>query len=269
MKCSDIIKILQETAPESCACDWDNPGLLAGRSDKEVKKIYIALDATDEVVDAAIREKADLLLTHHPLIFRPVKKVNDQNFITRRLVRLIQADISLYAMHTNFDAAPEGMAALAAERLDIREIRPLECMGEMKENGTSVPYGIGAVGSLYEPMTVNGLSEKVKKAFDLPFVLVYGPGLMDKEVKRAALCPGSGSSVIEQAVLAGADVLITGDIGHHPGIDAAARGLAVIDGGHYGLEHIFIQHMAEVLREKLKGEAALVLAEPAWPSVLL
>ena len=80
MKCSDIIKILQETAPESCACDWDNPGLLAGRSDKEVKKIYIALDATDEVVDAAIREKADLLLTHHPLIFRPVKKVNDQNF---------------------------------------------------------------------------------------------------------------------------------------------------------------------------------------------
>ena len=67
---------------------------------------------------------------------------------------------------------------------------------------------------------------------------------MEKEVKRAALCPGSGSSVIEQAVLAGADVLITGDIGHHPGIDAAARGLAVIDGGHYGLEHIFIQHMA-------------------------
>ena len=99
---------------------------------------------------------------------------------------------------------------------------------------------------------MNGLAEKVKKAFDLPFVLVYGPGLMDKEVKRAALCPGSGSSVIEQAVLAGADVLITGDIGHHPGIDAAARELAVIDGGHYGLEHIFIQHMAEVLREKLK-----------------
>lgn len=174
MKCSDIIKILQETAPESCACDWDNPGLLAGRSDKEVKKIYIALDATDEVVDAAIREKADLLLTHHPLIFRPVKKVNDQNFITRRLVRLIQADISLYAMHTNFDAAPEGMAALAAERLDIREIRPLECMGEMKENGTSVSYGIGAVGSLYEPMTVNGLAEKVKKAFDLPLCWFTG-----------------------------------------------------------------------------------------------
>ena len=106
MKCSEVIEILGKLAPESCACDWDNPGLLAGRSDKEVKKIYIALDATDQVVDAAIKAGADMLLTHHPLIFKAIKKVNDQNFITRRLVKLIQADISYYAMHTNFDAAP-------------------------------------------------------------------------------------------------------------------------------------------------------------------
>lgn len=269
MKCSDIIKILQETAPEGCACDWDNPGLLAGRSDKEVKKIYIALDATDEVVEAAIRERADLLLTHHPLIFRPIKKVNDQNFITRRLVRLIQADISLYAMHTNFDAAPEGMAALAADRLDMKEISPLEVMGEMEKDGIFRSYGIGAVGSFNRSMTVGSLAEEVKKAFGLPFALVYGPEQMEKEVKTAALCPGSGASVIEEAISAGADVLITGDIGHHPGIDAAARGLAVIDAGHYGMEHIFIHHMAEVLAEKLKGEAELVLAAPAWPAVLV
>ena len=102
MKCSEVIEILGKLAPESCACDWDNPGLLAGRSDKEVKKIYIALDATDQVVDAAIKAGADMLLTHHPLIFKAIKKVNDQNFITRRLVKLIQADISYYAMHTNF-----------------------------------------------------------------------------------------------------------------------------------------------------------------------
>ena len=103
MKCSEVIEILGKLAPESCACDWDNPGLLAGRSDKEVKKIYIALDATDQVVDAAIKAGADMLLTHHPLIFKAIKKVNDQNFITRRLVKLIQADISYYAMHTNFE----------------------------------------------------------------------------------------------------------------------------------------------------------------------
>ena len=130
MKCSEVIEILGKLAPESCACDWDNPGLLAGRSDKEVKKIYIALDATDQVVDAAIKAGADMLLTHHPLIFKAIKKVNDQNFITRRLVKLIQADISYYAMHTNFDAAPGCMADLAAERLSLKDTEPLEAMGD-------------------------------------------------------------------------------------------------------------------------------------------
>ena len=110
MECSKVIEILRELAPESCACDWDNPGLLSGRRDKEIKKIYIALDATDQVVEDAIRWGADMLLTHHPLIFKSIKKVNDENFITRRLIRLIQADISYYAMHTNFDAAPGCMA---------------------------------------------------------------------------------------------------------------------------------------------------------------
>ena len=113
MKCSEIMEVCRKLAPEDCACDWDNPGLLAGRSDKEVRKIYIALDATDKVVEAAAASGADMLLTHHPLIFKAIKKVNDQNFITRRLVKLIQEDISYYAMHTNFDAAPGCMADLA------------------------------------------------------------------------------------------------------------------------------------------------------------
>ncbi|MCC8082628.1 MAG: Nif3-like dinuclear metal center hexameric protein, partial [Clostridium sp.] len=117
MKCSELIEVLKGLAPEDCACEWDNPGLLAGRSDKEVKKVYIALDATDQVVEAAIEAGAHMLLTHHPLIFKAIKQVNDQNFITRRLVKLIQSDISYYAMPTNFDAAPGCMAALAARRL--------------------------------------------------------------------------------------------------------------------------------------------------------
>ena len=189
MKCSEVIEILGKLAPESCACDWDNPGLLAGRSDKEVKKIYIALDATDQVVDAAIKAGADMLLTHHPLIFKAIKKVNDQNFITRRLVKLIQADISYYAMHTNFDAAPGCMADLAAERLSLKDTEPLEAMGDMEINGNSVAYGIGKTGNLAEKLTVKALAEKVKQAFDLPFVLVYGEELMDMEVEKVALCP--------------------------------------------------------------------------------
>lgn len=269
MKCSDILKLLGELAPESCACDWDNPGLLAGRSDKEVKKIYIALDATDQVTEDAIAWGADLLLTHHPLIFKAVKKVNDQNFITRRLIRLIQADVSYYAMHTNFDAAPGCMADLAARKLGITEGEPLELLGEMPGSDGSVAYGVGKIGCLKEALTVRELGEAAKEAFGLPFALIYGPELLDTLVTRAAVCPGAGGSEIEGALAAGAQVLVTGDISHHQGIDAAARGMAVIDGGHYGLEHMFISFMETYLKERLGPDISLMGAPVSWPAVLI
>ena len=216
MKCSEVIEILGKLAPESCACDWDNPGLLAGRSDKEVKKIYIALDATDQVVDAAIKAGADMLLTHHPLIFKAIKKVNDQNFITRRLVKLIQADISYYAMHTNYDT--RGMADLTARLLNLQECTVLE---EVKDG-----EGIGRVGVLPEEMTLRECAELVKRAYDIPNVKIFGN--LDQKVHLAALCPGAGKSTMHNALQFGCDVYITGDIDHHTGIDAVEPGVCVL-----------------------------------------
>ena len=184
-------------------------------------------------------------------------------------MKLIRQDISYYAMHTNFDAAPGCMADLAAERLSLKDTEPLEAMGDMEINGNSVAYGIGKTGNLAEKLTVKALAKKVKQAFDLPFVLVYGEELMDMEVEKVALCPGAGGSVIEEAIHAGAKALVTGDISHHQGIDAAARNMAVIDAGHYGMEHIFIQYMAGYLKENLPAEMEIVTAPPAWPTVLL
>lgn len=269
MKCSEIIGMLRELAPEEYACEWDNPGLLAGRSDKEVKTVYIALDATERVVNAAKEAGADMLITHHPLIFKAIKQVNDRNFITNRLVKLIQADISYYAMHTNFDAAPGCMADLAAGRLGLSRCVPLEVMGEVKSAEGLVPYGIGKTGILDTPMTVRELAAKVKASFGLPFAIVYGQELLDREARRVSVCPGSGGGEIEAALLNGAQVFVTGDIGHHQGIDAAARGMAVIDGGHYGLEHIFISHMADYLGGRLDGRIKLIKAPPEWPAVMV
>ena len=124
------------------ACSWDNPGLLAGRFEKEVKKIYLALDATEQVILAAAAAGADMLITHHPLIFKAVKKVNDGDFIGRRLVALLQADISYYAMHTNFDSAPGCMADMAAEKMGLTDTHVLEPEGEID----GVVYGIGKIG---------------------------------------------------------------------------------------------------------------------------
>ena len=126
MQCREIIKALDELAPRAYACDWDNPGFLAGRADKEVKTILVALDATDEVIDQALRIHADMIVTHHPLIFRALKQVNDEQFISRRIVRMIQADISYFAMHTNFDIAPGCMADLASEKIGLNAEVPLE-----------------------------------------------------------------------------------------------------------------------------------------------
>lgn len=269
MKCSEIIEMLSSLAPEGCACEWDNPGLLAGRSDKEVRKIYIALDATDQVVELAIESGADMLLTHHPLIFKAIKKVNDQNFITRRLVKLIQADISYYAMHTNFDAAPGCMADLAAGRLGLTECVPLEAMGEMEGSQGLVPYGIGKTGYLRKPVTVRSLARQVEESFGLPFAVVYGQELLDTEINKVSVCPGAGGSEIEGAIASGSQVLVTGDISHHQGIDAAARNMAVIDAGHYGLEHIFIPYMADYLAARLGEGVKVIQAPPSWPTVIL
>lgn len=269
MKCSEVIQILKELAPEECACEWDNPGLLAGRSSQEVGTVYIALDATDQVVEGAVKAGADMLITHHPLIFKAIKQVNDQNFITRRLVTLIQADISYYAMHTNFDAAPGCMADLAARRLGLSDCVPLEAMGELVRGNRMVPYGIGKTGNLAKPVTVRELARQVRESFGLPFAVVYGQELLDSEAARVSICPGSGGSMIEAAIANGSQVFVTGDMGHHQGIDAAARGMAVIDGGHYGLEHMFISFLAEYLGGRLGGEVEIIKAPPEWPAVIV
>lgn len=262
IRCKELIKRLERLAPPELACEWDNPGFLAGRAEKEIHKIYIALDATDEAVDRAIGLGADLLLTHHPLIFRPLKQVNDQDFISRRILRLIQADVCYYAMHTNFDIAPGCMADLAADRLGLRSEGPLEVTGEV--DGTAV--GIGRIGLLERAMTVEQLARQVKEWFGLPFVTVYGMKQVTEPVMRVAVSPGSGGSMIRHGIQAGAQVLVTGDIGHHEGIDAAACGMAVIDAGHYGLEHIFMPFMEEYLKQQLGDGITVVTEEPAFPA---
>lgn len=244
MECKKVIELLEKQSPKSYACDWDNVGLLVGREDKEIQKIYIALDATDEAIEEAIANGADMLLTHHPMIFKGMKRVTQEDFIGRRIIRLIQNDMVYYAMHTNFDVM--GMADLAADYLGISDTRVLE-ITSVSETGEE---GIGRYGSLKKEMTVRECCEEVKQAFSLENVKVFGD--LERKVKTAAISPGSGKSVISNALQAGVDVLITGDLDHHEGIDAVAQNMTVIDAGHYGVEHIFIPYMEQYLKREAK-----------------
>ncbi|MCR4637015.1 MULTISPECIES: Nif3-like dinuclear metal center hexameric protein [Butyrivibrio] len=245
MQCRDIIEHLEQLSPVSFASDWDNVGLLAGRREKEVQRIFIALDATDEIVDEAVRVDADMLLTHHPLIFKGIKNVSDSDFIGRRILRLIRYDISYYAMHTNFDVM--GMADAAADemKLEHREVLDVTYEDDLSREG------IGRIGDLPSKMSLIECARYVKECFHIGNVRMYGDPA--KKIKRVAICPGSGSDVIQNAIDKKVDVLITGDIGHHDGIDAVACGLPVIDASHYGLEKIFIPYMRDFLHRELPG----------------
>lgn len=242
MKCGAIIESLEKLSPPSFAESWDNVGLLAGRRDKEVNRVYLALDATDAAVDEAVQRGADLLITHHPLIFSPMKSVNTDDFIGRRIVKLLRHDMSYYAMHTNFDVM--GMADAAADEIGLKDSQVLEVTYEDE----IAKEGIGRYGRLPRTMTLEECASYIRQIFHLESVRVYGEP--EKEITFAAIAPGSGKSMIKTAVRAGAQVLITGDIEHHEGLDALAQGLLIVDAGHYGLEKLFIPCLQEYLKRE-------------------
>ena len=243
MLCKEIIQVIEAAYPREAALDFDNVGLIAGRTEKGVKRVYIALDATDAVIDRAVEAGADMLITHHPLIFSPLKKVTDEDFVSRRVVKLIQNDISYYAMHTNYDVL--GMAELAEKILGIRNTEVLDIT--MEKDGK--PEGIGRIGELEKPMTLVECCVYVKHKLNLGSLKVFGD--MQAEVSRLDISPASGKTAIAAAIAKGADVLVTVDIGHHDGLDAVEQGLSVIDAGHYGTEYIFIDDMRRFLEDKL------------------
>lgn len=220
---------------------WDNSGLQTGRTEREIKKVYVALDATDEVTEDAAAWGAELLITHHPLIFGSLKQITDRDFLGRRILRLVEHGIACYSMHTNYDVAR--MADLAAEKLQLVNPRVLETTLE-----TETPLGIGKIGEVKETLSLEEYCERVKEAFGLSAVKVFGDAGFP--VRQVALCPGSGKSVIDTALRKGADVLVTGDIDHHSGIDAWASGMAVIDAGHYGVERIFIEDVVQFMENR-------------------
>ncbi|MCR5250198.1 MAG: Nif3-like dinuclear metal center hexameric protein [Lachnospiraceae bacterium] len=245
MRLKDVIAELEQLSPPSFAESWDNSGLMCGSSSMEVESILLSVDATDEVVEEAVLSGADLLLTHHPLIFPSISHISDDDIIGRRLLKLISGNVACYAMHTNFDVM--GMADEAADRLDLQEREVLEVTYE----DALAKEGIGRVGTLPRTMALADCCDLVKEAFLLDNLRLFGDPA--KRVRRIAIAPGSGKSMIPHALKARAELLITGDIGHHDGIDAVAAGLAVIDAGHYGIEKIFVSYMKEFFRKKMPG----------------
>ena len=281
---SMITEKLEQLAPKAAACDWDNPGLLVGRSDREVSRIYVALDASCAVVDAAIDAGCDLIVTHHPIIFRGVKSINDQSALGLKLLDLIQNDVSVFSMHTNFDSCPGGMADIVCAALGLRKTGLMEPTGFLPkdtQNGAAEglqlrvveterdvnpdAYGIGFTAELPELLSAAELAARVKACFGLPFVQYYDAGM---PIRRIACCPGSGRGELKEVLSLGVDAFLSGDMGHHEGLDLCEEGISLLDAGHYGLEHIFVHYIAEFLRAQFP-EAEIIEEELHFPAQIV
>ncbi len=268
----EIIRQLEALAPRQAACDWDNPGLLVGRSDREITKVYVALDATEQAVEAAVNAGAELILTHHPILFHAVKQINDETPLGRKLLTLIRNDVAVYAMHTNFDSCPGGMGDLVCRQLGLQNLGPMEpalyqednaVVAEARAEGREISsrYGIGFVTELPEAMSAGALALYVKQHFGLPFVNFYDAG---RPIRRLACCPGSGRGEMGNVLRCEVDAFLTGDMGHHDGLDYVEAGISLLDAGHYGLEHVFVPAAAAYMRKHFP-DVQVLEAEVRFP----
>ena len=257
MKCKEVIAHLEQLSPLEYACDWDNVGLLVGHEQQEIHSIMVALDPTLKTVEEAVLQKVDMLITHHPLIFKSVNRISEQDACGRKLLQLTENHIAYYAMHTNFDIMGS-MSRIVADRFDLSDLQPLEETAIYNEE----PVGIGYIGNLEQEISLEECAKLVKKQFHIEGMRVYGE--KQCRIRKVAVSPGSGKSMINLAKQKGAEVLITGDIGHHEGIDAVEMGLSVIDATHYGLEHVFAEFIKEYL-EKLCSDVTVHIYDSKSP----
>lgn len=249
LKVKDIIQEIETLAPPSLAEKWDNLGLMVGDLEQRVTTVFVCLDVTSDNVRRAIGCGADLILSHHPLIFSPVNRIVEQDVSGSILRNLIRHDISVYSAHTNLDHADGGMNDVLAQRLGLSHVRRFldaECT-----DGTGRPIdNIGRVGTLESPMEMSDFVDFVRDA--LGCRSIRSVGNPEEIVKTAALCSGSGGEGIYAAYHAGADVYVTADVKHHEAQLAFELGMNLIDAGHFETENIICSFMTEFLESRFE-----------------
>lgn len=233
MTVKDLYEIFEARIPSSLREDWDNDGLMCcPDSLAEVERVFVALDVTEEIVDYAITRGFDLIVSHHPLIFKPIPSVNEDINIGRKLIKLISNGISVFSFHTRADKVDGGVNDLLADRLGFFD---------------TVPFGdgeMGRIGELDEEMPLEDFAFKVKEALGSDSV-AFSDGY--NAVKRVALLGGDGKSYIKDAINAGADTYVTGSIGYNMMEEAAELGINLVTAGHYYTECAVTEFFTDII----------------------
>ena len=238
MKVKDIISVIEEFAPLSVQESWDNSGLCVGSPDDDVTSVLLGLDCTPALVDEAVAFGADMIVTHHPLIFKGVRKISPEDQTGEAIIKAIRAGISIYAAHTSADKVLAGVSGAMAERLGLKNVRILDEDGD----GT----GLGTVGEFEVPMTSEEAVAFVKERFGLKVLKASKP--VDGKIERVAMCGGSGGSLIGEAMKSGAQLYISGDISYHNFFTGPH--FMIVDIGHYESEIEIVDILFSLIRKK-------------------
>lgn len=242
-KVKEIIEVMETLAPTFLKEDFDNVGLMVGDREKEVKKVLVALDCTLKVVQEAKDNNVDLIITHHPLIFRRPNNITTDTLQGKKIIELIKNDISLYSSHTNLDSAKKGLNDSIPGLLgyDTSEI--------LETNKRDSEAGLGRLVTLEEATTLEDIINKVKSTFNINNLRVVKG---KDEVNKIAIINGSGQDFIGRAISKGADCIITGDTTYHFASDYKEMGINIIDAGHFASEQIVFFNVMKNIIDKFK-----------------
>ena len=236
-----ICEFLDGFAPTQLAEDWDNVGLLVGDADARVAKVMTCLTVTTETASEAIEQQADLIVTHHPLPFRSIKKLTTQQTATRMLWDLIRAGVAIYSPHTGFDSAAQGINQMVCQRMGLQNIQPLQPLDAQEPS-----VGAGRFGQTSAATKLSDFIETAKANFDVQQIQYVGD--LSQNVSKVASACGSGGSFIDRVIEVGCDTFITGETTFHTCLEAKARRIALILLGHYSSERFAIEELATVLK---------------------
>jgi dinuclear metal center YbgI/SA1388 family protein len=235
-----LLSILDTIAPFAMAEPWDNVGLMVGDPDQQVSGILIGLDPTEALIHEALALNLNTILTHHPLIFHPLKTIPTNTPMGRLLKTALSNDLSLIACHTNLDLVAAGVSNALAEKLGLRDTEPLAAAPGQNP-------GFGKIGTLPAPLASEQFLHLLLTTLAAPGLQLAG--VLPETIHRVALCGGSGSDLAETAWRMGAQVYITGEVKHSVARWAEGAGFCVIDAGHYSTENLIVPALAEMLKK--------------------
>ena len=240
MKVYEIAELIEKTAPKNLACDWDNVGLLVGDKNKEINKVFVTLDANLATVHEAVSAGSDMIISHHPIFFNPLKKIEYGTPQGDLVKLLIEGNLPLYSAHTNMDAAAGGINDSLAKIFQLTDVKVLEPLAD------NPSVGLGRYGKNKREVNFSSFVEITKMLLRTP-VRYAGDG--ERIIKNIAVAGGACADLAPLAKSLGCDVLITSDVKYHEMIDATETGICMIDAGHYPTEICVFDIFEDILKD--------------------